>query len=214
MFYVHIGDGQKHIQSPTEESNYMFNHLIFMGKKHKYVVEGRQYHPESSSVDTEDEQTIWCCFARRKNTDEVRPIQSDNGARTSDNSLKQDLERCRKELTECRSEKEALLSRLSRMMGSKMVENNPQIANLNDANRPQKLADVLGNIYDNEWTEAYTYLLDVEKMTDRKGIEILLDILQVTYHGCLNHVHRFSEHVQGWFKDQRVSKTPHFIHLF
>jgi hypothetical protein len=26
-----------------------------MGKKHKYVVEGRQYHPESSSVDTEDE---------------------------------------------------------------------------------------------------------------------------------------------------------------
>ena len=123
-----------------------------MGKKHKYVVEGRQ----SSSVDTEVEQTIWCCFARRKNTDEVRPIQSDNGARTSDNrehvssieygalqstdskqpyeSLKQDLERCRKELTECRSEKEALLSRLSRMMGSKMVENNPQIANLNDAN--------------------------------------------------------------------------------
>jgi hypothetical protein len=39
---------------------------------------------------------------------------------------------------------------------------------------------VLGNIYDNEWTEAYTYLLDVEKMTDRKGIEILLDILQVS----------------------------------
>jgi len=36
-----------------------------MGKKHKYVVEARQYHPESSPVDTEDEQTIWCCFARR-----------------------------------------------------------------------------------------------------------------------------------------------------
>jgi hypothetical protein len=46
-------------------------------------------------------------------------------------------------------------------MGSKMVENNPQIANLNDANRPQKLADVLGNIYDNEWTDVYTYLQDV-----------------------------------------------------
>jgi hypothetical protein len=35
-----------------------------MGKKDRYVVEGRQYHPKSSLVDTEDdEQTIWCCFA-------------------------------------------------------------------------------------------------------------------------------------------------------
>ena len=72
------------------------------------------------------------------------------------------------------------MCRLSGMMGNKMMENNPQIADLNDANRPQKLADVLGNIYDNEWTEAYTYLLDVEKMTDRKSVEILLDILQVS----------------------------------
>ena len=69
---------------------------------------------------------------------------------------------------------------MSGMMGSKMMENNPQIADLNDANRPQKLADVLGNIYDNDWTNAYTYLLDVEKMTDRKVVEILLDILQVS----------------------------------
>ena len=65
-------------------------------------------------------------------------------------------------------------------MGSKMTENNPEIANLNDANRPQKLADTLGYIYDNEWTDAYTCLLDEENMTDRKSIEILLDILQVS----------------------------------
>jgi hypothetical protein len=51
---------------------------------------------------------------------------------------------------------------------------------MSDANRPQKLADVLGNIYDNEWTDVYTYLQDEEKISDRKGIEILLDILQVS----------------------------------
>lgn len=72
------------------------------------------------------------------------------------------------------------MCRLSRLMGSKMTENNPEIANLNDANRPQKLADTLGHIYDNEWTDAYTCLLDEEIMTDRKSIEILLDILQVS----------------------------------
>lgn len=212
----------------------MFNHLFLMGKKHKYVIDGHDSNPKSSLVDTDDEQTNCCFSPRRKNIDEVSPSPSYNSIGTSNNrehvssiedraqstvskqqyeSLKEDLERCRKELKECRSEKEALLSRLSRLMGSKMVENNPQIANLNDANRPQKLADTLGYIYDNEWTDAYTHLLDVENISDRNSIEILLDILQVAYHGCLNHVDKFTEHVQGWFKGEKENLSNRILEL-
>jgi len=44
-----------------------FVNIFRMGKKHsgKYVIEGRDCNPKSSLVDTEDEQTICCCFSRR-----------------------------------------------------------------------------------------------------------------------------------------------------
>lgn len=40
------------------------------------------------------------------------------------------------------------------MAGARLTDNNPNITDLNDPNRPVKLGERLGKIYDDEWTDA------------------------------------------------------------
>lgn len=52
------------------------------------------------------------------------------------------------------------------MAGSLPTDNNPNITDLNDPNRPTKLAEKLGKIYDDEWTDAVQNL--EQKKSKRK----------------------------------------------
>ena len=47
--------------------------------------------------------------------------------------------------------------RLSSMAGDKLTKGNPAIADLGDPNRPMKIAEKYGELYDNEWTDAMDY---------------------------------------------------------
>ncbi|XP_063417617.1 uncharacterized protein LOC134700182 [Mytilus trossulus] len=77
------------------------------------------------------------------------------------------------------------------MMGSKLRDNNPAIADLNDQNRPMKLAEQFTELYENEWTDAFTDLQEPtkegsnEKITDVESIEILLHILREINEECV-----------------------------
>jgi hypothetical protein len=42
---------------------------------------------------------------------------------------------------------------LSYAAGARLTDNNPNITNLHDPNRPMKLADKFNKIYDDEWTD-------------------------------------------------------------
>lgn len=70
-------------------------------------------------------------------------------------------------------------------MGSKLRDNNPAIADLNDQNRPMKLAEQFTELYENEWTDAFTALQEPteegsdEKITEAESIRILLNMLKV-----------------------------------
>ena len=44
--------------------------------------------------------------------------------------------------------------RLSSLDGDKLTKGNPAITDLGDPNRPMKLAEKYGELYDNEWTDA------------------------------------------------------------
>jgi len=46
------------------------------------------------------------------------------------------------------------------MAGDKLTKGNPAIADLGDPNRPMKIAEKYGELYDNEWTDAMDYLDD------------------------------------------------------
>lgn len=67
-------------------------------------------------------------------------------------------------------------------MGQKLTDNNPNVADLSDVNRPTKLAEKYTELYDNQWTDAFE---KINNGDDRKTIEFLKFILLV-----INTLHR------------------------
>jgi hypothetical protein len=67
-------------------------------------------------------------------------------------------------------------------MGDKLRDKNPAITNLNDPNRPLKIGEQYSEVYENEWTDAYSTMLDQESLnpTEKEIVLILLDILRVS----------------------------------
>lgn len=63
------------------------------------------------------------------------------------------------------------------MVSAKLRDNNPHIADLNDTNRPTKLAEMFSELYDNEWTNAFAIMEN--RLSDRHIIGVLLDIIMV-----------------------------------
>lgn len=72
---------------------------------------------------------------------------------------------------------------LSRIAGAKLTNNNPHIADLSDDNRPTKLAEKFGQLYDDAWTDSLEELTEVEmKMEDTVAISFLLRIVMVSFY--------------------------------
>lgn len=46
-----------------------------------------------------------------------------------------------------------LIFRLSSIAGEKLTKGNPSITDLGDPNRPMKISEMYGELYDNEWTD-------------------------------------------------------------
>ena len=59
-----------------------------------------------------------------------------------------------------------------------MRQNNPDIADLSDPNRPTKIAEKFSELYDNEWTEAFEEL-SKKSRKEEECIEILLVVVTV-----------------------------------
>ena len=67
-------------------------------------------------------------------------------------------------------------------MGDRLTDNNPNITDLSDRNRPTKIAEKCAELYDNQWTDAFD-VLESHFDTEEAVIEVLLHILQV----CLKY---------------------------
>lgn len=78
--------------------------------------------------------------------------------------------------------KEEALTRLSAIASSRLRDNNPNIADLSDQNRPTKIGEKFSELYDNQWTDAFDALKD--DMDEREIIDVLLDILMKSYQHC------------------------------
>ncbi|KAH3830286.1 hypothetical protein DPMN_103526 [Dreissena polymorpha] len=81
-----------------------------------------------------------------------------------------------------KADKDDALTRLCSVSTMKTRDNNPNIPDLSDVNRPTKIAEKMSELYDNEWTDAFDSLeksnpgLDIEKT--------LLDILKTINSKC------------------------------
>jgi len=69
--------------------------------------------------------------------------------------------------------------RLSSATAAKVLDNNPNIADLSDPNRPQKLGEQMTQLYDDEWTDASENLEKLE-LEEENMLKILLDLLVVS----------------------------------
>ncbi|XP_052078898.1 hyaluronan mediated motility receptor-like isoform X6 [Mytilus californianus] len=98
-----------------------------------------------------------------------------------------EAEKCVRLLTQ---EKSDALTRLSDIMGTKLRDNNPAITDLNDPNRPMKLGDQFSELYENEWTDAFSDIVDCKNLnlTEIETIAVLLDMLKEVYNICLEDI--------------------------
>ncbi|CAG2254448.1 unnamed protein product [Mytilus edulis] len=88
-----------------------------------------------------------------------------------------------KDIQVLRREKDDLQTRLSSVAGEKLTKGNPSITDLGDPNRPMKIGEKYGELYDNEWTDAMENVQNVKKYYgDLKDVE-MEEIL-------IRHLHR------------------------
>lgn len=98
------------------------------------------------------------------------------------------------------------VTRLSKLLGAKIKENNPNIADLSDQKRPTKLAEEFSELYDNQWTDAYTSL--TESLNSMDAVGTLFNILKVSSLYSQNNLIAqkliLRDKIQVWFKYQNV----------
>lgn len=81
--------------------------------------------------------------------------------------------------------KENALQRLSEHVALNLADNNPNLVDLSDVNRPNNLVERFSQLYDNEWTNACEALKKIEGFEDDKvAVKQLLDIVMECFSFC------------------------------
>ncbi|KAH3830594.1 uncharacterized protein LOC127877437 isoform X1 [Dreissena polymorpha] len=99
------------------------------------------------------------------------------------NQLQDRLHQEKQKIKKLDEEKDQLLTRLSSSTAAKVLDSNPNIADLSDPNRPQKIAEKFSQVYDDQWTDA---MENLEKLgtNEERNIKILIDLLTTIYSHC------------------------------
>ncbi|XP_060591775.1 DNA ligase 1-like isoform X2 [Ruditapes philippinarum] len=97
--------------------------------------------------------------------------------------LEQMITDMKESLKQAEDTKEKLLVRLSTQTAAHVLDNNPNVSDLSDPNRPQKLGEHLSQIYDDQWTDATEGLEKLGK-NEEDILQTLLDILVAIYNHC------------------------------
>lgn len=66
--------------------------------------------------------------------------------------------------------------RLSKMVGDKIRDGNPDITDLSDPNRPTEIGKNFSELYDNEWSDAFE---EMNLKDDDRRVRTLLLIMEV-----------------------------------
>ncbi|XP_045206665.1 uncharacterized protein LOC123558886 [Mercenaria mercenaria] len=130
-----------------------------------------------------DEQTV---------TQQPKPQNSTNGT-NQPREYKKDIDwrdseinKLKEEIDSLKGKNNELLTRLSATASAKLTDDNPNIADLSDMNRPTKLSEQYSELYDNEWTDAFDALTKTEKGNkhEEESCKLLLDVLTTIYSEC------------------------------
>lgn len=124
------------------------------------------------------------------------------------------MQQLKKQRDEEREGKEDALRRLSALASSRLRDNNPNITDLSDQNRPTKIAEKLSELYDNQWTDAFDVLQE-DNNDERAIIRELLEMLMQVFNECGQLAqNRFFERIQDCIEfptspEKRPKQTVH-----
>lgn len=99
------------------------------------------------------------------------------------NDTNDKLHRALTKLKHAERELDETKTRLSKAMGDKLTNNNPNVADLSDKDRPTKLAERYAELYDNQWTDAYE-IIECHFGSEEEVIQTLLGILMNVMEFC------------------------------
>ncbi|XP_052793229.1 uncharacterized protein LOC128227067 [Mya arenaria] len=107
------------------------------------------------------------------------------------------------EITTLRQENNELRKRLSRLVSAQLTNNNPNIVDLSDNNRPTKLAEQYSELYDNAWTECYECLTKTLSWQEQRTVLWIRNLFLTIFESCckrakddLEEVHTLLQHFQ------------------
>nr|XP_022321626.1 uncharacterized protein LOC111123530 [Crassostrea virginica] len=128
--------------------------------------------------------------------------------------LQYELDITKRKLQAEMAEKERILTRLSSIAGSKLTHNNPNIADLSDKNRPQKIGEMFNELYDNEWTDTVDSM--TETMEETEVITKLRKALQYVYEKTKREAEDQYRSLQNalFQRDLRKSESENFIPIY
>lgn len=104
-----------------------------------------------------------------------------------------------------KKEKQDLLSRLSKLAGVQMTENNPNVTDLSDIYRPINLGEEFSEIYDNEYTDVLVLLKD--KNDVKKIQNDLLKTAEICHKYCEDWEKKQFKEILGVFHLPNVNIT-------
>lgn len=109
------------------------------------------------------------------------PAETNNAETVS--VLKCQLHRAAEQVKTLKEELDVTKTRLSKAVSDRLTDNNPNIADLSDKNRPTKLQERYCELYDNEWTDAFEAINEIYS-NEKRTIKELLKLLFMTEKYC------------------------------
>lgn len=99
--------------------------------------------------------------------------------------------------------------RFSKVAGAKLSDDNSDIADLSDPNRAMKLSERFGQLYDDEWTNAFEALTDKDQlgMHHKEAIRMLLLFLQVSKKCLVPLPRNFNNKMTRWCVEHKTKSV-------
>lgn len=104
------------------------------------------------------------------------------------------------DLHNAKSERNELMNRLG-MSSSLRLHENQEYIDFSDENRPPNTGDRYQQLHENEWVDAFTELTVAHGTEEQQAIQILLDILTITFQHCQNLASSQLENVEKTLRE-------------
>ncbi|XP_060566221.1 uncharacterized protein LOC132725150 [Ruditapes philippinarum] len=153
---------------------------------------------------------IRACTRENKKSFQLRYVRKEDY-----NNLKDQMRTLHEEMRQLREDKESAYNRLSKVAGARLTDNNPNIADLSDPNRPTKIAEQYSELYDTPWTDAFEVLGDKDQENTDFLLKIIVDCYEICGKISMNHQRNLKNAVcypannieDGQASEQKKGKT-------